>query len=139
MEPRPDQMLRAAVGLAFRRGRLQHVYSLLRGKDLETGVVSAQRREEQFDRLREAQDFVLNLTNWHEFLQCLSRAGFRSQRMITSENAILYTYVLWLIGRRDFGVQLHTLREVIARWFFMAHTTGRWSCPRETGQVHGLV
>ena len=40
IDPRPDQLLRAGVGLAFRRGRLGHVYSILRGKDLETGEVS---------------------------------------------------------------------------------------------------
>jgi hypothetical protein len=95
----PGQLLRVAVGLGFRRGRLQHVYSLLRGKDLETGIISPERREEQFAILREAQDYVVDLTNWHEFLKCLTRAGFRSSRMISSENALLYTYALcWSAG-----------------------------------------
>jgi Protein of unknown function DUF262 len=48
IDPSPDQLLRAGVGLAFRRGRLSHVYNLLRGKDLETGEVSAERRQQQF-------------------------------------------------------------------------------------------
>lgn len=30
IEPSPDQLLRVGVGLAFRRGRLQHVYNILR-------------------------------------------------------------------------------------------------------------
>lgn len=132
MDPSPDQLLRAGVGLAFRRGRLQHVYNILRGKDLETGDVSAERREEQFDRLRLAQDEVVNLTNWHEFLKTISHAGFRSRKMVTSENALVYTYILWLIGRRDFGIDLKTLRAVIARWFFMAHTTGRYTSSPES-------
>lgn len=132
IDPSPDQLLRAGVGLAFRRGRLQHVYSILRGKDLETGNVSAERREEQFDRLRLAQDEVVNLTNWHEFLKTISHAGFRSRKMVTSENALVYTYILWLIGRRDFGIDLKTLRAVIARWFFMAHTTGRYTSSPES-------
>lgn len=132
LDPRPDQVLRAGVGLAFRRGRLQHVYSILRGKDLETGVVSAIRRVEQFDKLRRAQDEVINLTNWHEFLKCLNHAGFRSGRMIASESAVIYTYVLWLIGKCDFSLDLGTLRRVIARWFFMAHTTGRYTSSPES-------
>ena len=66
LDPRPDQVLRANVGLAFRRGRLQHVYNILRGKDLETGDVSAERRTEQFDKVRRAQDKVIDLTNWHD-------------------------------------------------------------------------
>src|SRR5690606_37269373 len=31
-----------------------------------------------------------------------------------------------------YGVPRHKLREVIARWFFMAHTTGRYSGSFET-------
>ena len=132
IDPSPDQLLRVGVGLGFKRGRLQHVYSLLRGKDLDTGEVSPQRREAQFDRLRDAQEDVLDLSNWHEFLKCLTAAGFRSRRMITSENALIFTYALWLIGRRDFGLDFRTLRGVISRWFFMAHTTGRYTTSPES-------
>ncbi|AXV04992.1 hypothetical protein DVS28_a0285 [Euzebya pacifica] len=132
IDPSPDQLLRAGIGLAFRRGRLQHVYNILRGKDLETGDVSEERRDEQFDELRHAQDEVLDLTNWHEFLKCLTHAGFRSRRMITSENAVVFTYILWLIGKRDFGLDHKRLRGVIARWFFMSHTTGRYTSSPES-------
>ena len=132
IEPSPDQLLRASVGLAFRRARLQHVYSLLRGKDLNTGEVSVARRDEQFDCLRLAQDEVLDLTNWHEYLKCLNYAGFRNSRMITSDTALIYCYVIWLIGRRDFKLKVTTLQPVIARWFFMAQTTGRYTGSSET-------
>lgn len=131
-EPAPDQLLRVAVGLAFRRGRLEHVYSLLRGKDLETGQFSPDRRDGQFAQLNEAQVYALDLTNWHGFLHALRRAGFRSSRMITSENAILYTYALYLVGRRDFAVERERLRDTIARWFFMSHTTGRYTSSPES-------
>ncbi|MDE0701428.1 MAG: DUF262 domain-containing protein [Acidimicrobiaceae bacterium] len=132
IEPSPDQMLRAGIGLAFRRGRLSHVYNILRGKDLETGQVSEDRRTAQFEALAQAQDGVLDLSNWHEFLKCLTHAGFRSSRMLTSQNALIYAYVLWLVGRRDFGLDRKTLRGVIARWFFMSHTTGRYTGSHET-------
>ncbi|MYC68922.1 MAG: DUF262 domain-containing protein [Acidobacteriia bacterium] len=132
IDPSPDQLLRAGVGLAFRRGRLSLVYNLLRGKDMESGVVSESRRMMQFQALAEAQDRVLDLNSWHEFLKCLTHAGFRSRRMLTSDNALIYTYILWLIGRCDFGLDRKTLRGVIARWFFMAHTTGRYTGSHET-------
>ena len=132
IEPSPDQMLRASVGLGFRRGRLQYVYSILRGKDLETGEFSPDLREVQFGRLQTAHEAALDLTNWHEYLKCLKQAGFRSSRMISSETALIYVYVMWLLGRRDFGVDLKRLREVIARWWFMAHTTGRYTGSSET-------
>lgn len=132
IQPKPDQLLRVAVGLAFRRGKLETVYSILRGKDLETKQFSNERREQQFAHLNDAQTFALDLTNWHEFLLALTDAGYRSQRMVTSGNAILYTYVLYLVGRRDFDVDRMTLRRAIARWFFMAHTTGRYTSSPES-------
>ena len=132
LDPKADQMLRAGVGLAFRRGRLQHVYNILRGKDLDTGELSEERRTAQFGKLRSAQNEIVDLTNWHEFLKCLNQAGFRHNRMITSENAVIFTYTLWLIGKRDFGVNRRVLRATIARWFFMAHTSGRYTSSPET-------
>lgn len=132
IEPSPDQLLRVAVALAFRRARLQYVYSILRGKDLETGRVSIERRAEQFSILAAGQEKVLDLTNWHEFLKCLQSAGFRSSKMITSENALLFSYALWLIGRSDFGLDHDVLRPAISRWFFMAHATGRYTTSPES-------
>jgi len=79
IQPSPDQLLRVAVAVAFRRARLQYVYNILRGKDLETGRVSSSRRDEQFTVLAAAHEKVLDLTNWHEFLKCLQYAGFRSR------------------------------------------------------------
>jgi hypothetical protein len=127
LDPSPDQLLRVAVAVAFRRARLQHVYNILRGKDLETGRVSTERRQQQFGLLAAAHDKVLDLTSWHEFLKCVATAGFRSRKMITSDNALLFSYALWLIGRHDFDLEHQALRPAIARWFFMAHTTGRYS------------
>jgi hypothetical protein len=105
IQPEPDQILRVDVGLGFRRARLSSVYSVLRGKDLDTGEFSEERRQKQFDILKSAQRYVLDLQNWHEFLKVINRAGYRSQNMITSQNALLYSQVFYLIGKRDFGVE----------------------------------
>lgn len=132
IQPSPAQLLRSSVGLAFRRGRLQYVYSLLCGKDLETGKFSQEHRDTQFKVLQDAHEATLNLTNWHEYLKCLRAAGFRSSRMITSETAVMYVYILWLLGRIHFKVGLSELRQVISRWWFMVHTTARYSGSGET-------
>jgi len=46
-QPDPDHLLRVDVGVAFRRARLEHVYSLLRGKNLSTDESSADLRKQQ--------------------------------------------------------------------------------------------
>ena len=127
IRPNPDQLLRVSVGLAFRRARLQYVYSILRGKDLETEQFSPERREEQFEIVKQAQARVLNLQNWHDFFKALVQAGYRSDSMISSETNLLYTYVFYLIGRTEYGVEEYTLRRVIAQWFFMVNLTGRYT------------
>ncbi|UGQ12318.1 DUF262 domain-containing protein [Yinghuangia sp. ASG 101] len=132
IEPEPDQLLRVTTAVALRRAVLKQVYAVLRGRDVETGEHSPSLRQERFERLEATQKQVLDLTNWHEFLQCLERAGFRGGAMISSENAVVFSYVMWLLGRVEYGVPVDRLREVIARWFFMAQLTGRYSGSFET-------
>jgi len=91
-----------------------------------------EQRERQFEILRQAQGYTLDLQNWHEFFKVLKRAGYPSDQLISSQMAVLYTYALWLIGKRDFGVDPYRLREVMARWFFMAALTGRYTGSPET-------
>lgn len=139
LQPEPAQLLRVDMALAFRRARLEAVYSVLRGKDVETREFSEERRIEQFQLLAEAQAYALDLQNWHEFLKVLVRAGYRSSGMISSHLNLLYTYGLYLIGRRDFGVDPYLLREVTARWFFMASLTSRYTGSPESVMEEDLA
>jgi hypothetical protein len=131
IEPDPDQLLRVGICLGFKRARLHHVYSLLRGKDLDTGQFSEDRRVSQFEVLKNAQEIVLNLQNWHEFMKVLIRAGYRRSSMITSQMALIYAYTMYLIGKHDFKVEPFELRDCIARWFFMTSLTGRYTTSPE--------
>ncbi len=139
IQPDPDQLLRVSVGLGFRRARLQHVYSILRGKDLQTGEFSEERRDAQFAVLKEAQADVLHLQKWHEFLKTITRAGYRSGDMISSQMALLYAHIFCLVGKRDFHVDNYTLRQAIARWFFMSALTGRYTGSPETVMEQDLA
>ncbi len=138
-QPDPEQLLRVDVALAFRRARLEHVYSILRGKDLQTREFSAERRDAQFALLRKAQAHVLDLQHWHDFLKVLKRAGYIHPSLISSQTALVYTYALWLIGKRDFGLDQHTLRNLMARWFFMSSLTGRYTSSPETRMDQDLA
>jgi len=139
IEPFPDQLLRASVGIGFKRARLKFVYSLLRGKDLETEEFSEERRDEQFELLKNAQSRVLNLNYWHNFMQCLRLAGFRSGSMISSKNNLLFAYILYLLGRTEFDVEEYRLRRVIAHWFFMSNLTGRFTGSPESAMESDLA
>jgi hypothetical protein len=139
IEPNPDQLLRVAVSVAFKRARLKYVYSILRGKDLETGQFSDERRVAQFDLLKNAQFRTLNLLYWHDFMNCIREAGFRSAKMISSQNNLLFSYALYLIGRTEYGVEEFTLRKTIAQWFFMSAVTGHFTGSPESAMEFDLA
>lgn len=132
MQPDPDQLLRVCVGLAFRRARLQYVYSILRGKDLETEEFSDERRDQQFAQLKHAQSRVLNLQYWHDFLKSIRLAGYKSHKMISSQTAVLFAYILYLLGRTELGFDEPELRKLIAKWFFVTAMTGRFTSSPES-------
>ena len=139
IQPSPDQLLRVSVGLGFKRGRLQHVYSILRGKDLESGEFSEARRVEQFEKLKQSQAKVLGIQYWHDFMRCLHRAGYRSGRMVSSQNALLFAYIFYLIGRTELSISERELRPGIAQWFFMSALTGRYTNSPESALESDLA
>lgn len=138
-QPDPDHLLRVTVGVAFRRARLENVYSLLRGKDLATGEVSPNQRDSQFDKLRGAQSRVLSLTYWADFLNIVRAAGFRSAKSISSVNALVFAYQLYLMGRTEYGVDGFQLKNAIARWLFMSLLTGRFTSSPESRMEQDLA
>lgn len=131
-QPEPDSLLRVGVGIAFRRGRLQHIYSLLRGKDLQTGQFSEQQRDRQFNLLKSAQSHVLSPTHWADYLNVVRAAGYRNLRYISSEMALVFGYQLYLLGRTEYGVPAHALTQAVARWLFMSLLKGRYTGSTET-------
>jgi len=132
IKPSPDQLLRVGVGLGLKRARLENVYSVLRGRDAVTGQVDPVKRDAQFETLKAAQGRVLNLGNWHHFLSAMTLAGYRHEGMITSETTIVYSYVLYLIGLVDHGIDKQRMRQAIAEFFFMAALTRRYTNSPET-------
>lgn len=132
IKPSPDQLLRATIGLSLKRARLENVYGALRGRDAKTGLDDVERRDAQFALMRDGQKAALNLANWHHFMDALKLAGYRSEKMISSGTTIIFSYVLYLIGLRDYGIDRVVMRQAIAEFFFMATLTGRYTNSPET-------
>lgn len=128
----PDQIVRLVVAVGLHRGRLQDAYHALEGRDPRTRTIDPQQRARELERLQKGQAQALKPSHWDEFLKVLEHAGFRSKDMITSQNTVLYTYALWLLGRVEHGVPIDRLRELMACWFFMSQLTGRYTSSPET-------
>ncbi len=132
IKPDPDDMLRVLVGLTFHRAKMKDVYSIIRGRDMETGEFSEELRTQQFNRLKLNLPNILDNTNWQSFLKILIGGGYKDEELISSKNAVLYSYVIFLIGKQNFNTQNHELQRIIGRWFVMASLTGRYSSSPET-------
>ena len=132
MEVDPQHLVRIAVGLGFHRARLRYAYMLLRGKNLETGQYSVETRTENLTTFKNALESAMNLNNWHAFLNCVSNAGYVSSKLIASSNAIVFSYVLYLIGKLEYKVDSVRLNKIISKWFFMAAITYFYSGSTES-------
>lgn len=131
-EPSPTHIVRVAMSYGFKRARLNYAYKLLRGRDFETEVYSEELREEQFAKLKIVLDKVLNVQTWHDFLKCIEAAGFVSKSLISAQNALVYTYALYLIGKHEYNMKETELRKLIAKWFFMGSVSGYYTSSPET-------
>lgn len=119
----PSHLIRIAVGVAFRRARLKYAYMLLRGKDLKSGVTSTKTREDNLAKFKDGLALATDLNNWHAFLNLFSRAGYLKGSIVASTNAVVFSYVLYLIGRYSYKVPPMKLNQVITKWIFMATIT----------------
>lgn len=120
IEVDPVHIIRATVGLAFKRARLRYAYMLLRGKDLKTGKATKDTQKENLARFSEALNLVMNLNHWHGFMNVIKNAGYLKSTLITSDNAIIFSYMMYLIGKTEYKVPAVELNRLMSRWFFMA-------------------
>lgn len=101
LEVNPVHLIRATVGIAFKRARLKYAYMLLRGKDLQTGQFAEEIRTDNLLKFREALTLVVNLNHWHAFMNIVAEAGYLNGSLVSSENAIVFSYMLYLIGKQN--------------------------------------
>lgn len=132
IEVSSQHIIRMAVGLGFRRARMRYAYMLLRGRDLDTGVTTPETRMKNLDTFRSALDMVLDLNNWHGFLNLFGAAGYLNSNSVASTYVVIYGYVLYLIGKYDYQVSPMTLRKIMTQWIFMSAISSFYSTSPES-------
>ena len=126
-----QQLLRAVCGVAFGRARMSAVYRFLRGVDPTTGEADTSGRLKRLSQLDSAANECIELTPWRDFLLLVKHAGFVSQPLVASRNAIVNAYAFYIRGRKA-GVSKRMLDAMIARWTFGTLLTARYSGSSET-------
>lgn len=132
IEVDPSHLIRMAVGVGFRRARLRYAYMILRGKNLKTGEVTKEKRDENLQVFKDSLNLITNQNNWHAFTNLIASAGYLKKSLIASSNAVAFTYVLFLIGKYDYKVAPIELQKIIKKWFFMAAISGFYTGSTES-------
>lgn len=125
------QIVRLAIAYGLNRGKIQDAYAALQSRTRE-GYADVAKQQEELAKLKAALPIVLNPLHWDEFWRAIQLGGFRSRKMVTSDNNLLISYIVFLIGRERFKVDLNKLRVAIARWFFMGQLTSRYTGSAES-------
>lgn len=119
----PAHLIRAAVGFGFHRARLRYAYLLLRVKNLKTGEITEETRNENLAKFKDALQIATNINNWHSFLNLFAEAGYIRGDLVSSSNAVVFCYVLYLIGKYEYKVPTPELRKIIRKWIYMSIVT----------------
>jgi hypothetical protein len=139
IEPNATHIIRVAMAYGFQRARLRYAYMLLRGRDFDKGVYSEALRIQKFEELKTVLAEVLNVQAWHDFIKCAETAGFISDKLISSGNALIYSYAMYLIGKHNYKLDKSALRRVIAKWFFMTSVSGYYTDSPESAMETDLA
>lgn len=125
-DPKYTDVLRVAFSTQFNRGKLSDLVSLLSGRNFETRTFESSIAETSFQKLSDGIYQFINETNFKRFLMIIKSAGFIHNKMIRSQNAINFAYIVYL-RLRSKGENQSKIESYVRRWFVFSVLTGRYS------------
>ncbi|PDS23399.1 GmrSD restriction endonuclease domain-containing protein [Flavobacterium branchiophilum] len=124
--PDYNDLIRVAFTTQFNRGRLSDLVSLLSGRNFETRTYEDSIAEKSFDLLKKGVYNFINETNFKRFLMIVKSAGFISPKLIRSQNALNFAYIVYL-KLKDLNVNAIVIESYVRRWLVFSILTGRYS------------
>lgn len=125
-DPDYNDLIRVAFTSQFNRGRLSDLVSLLSGRNFETRTFESEIVQHSFSTLKNGVMNFINETNFKRFLMILKSAGFISSKLIRSQNAINFAYIVYL-KLKELGVNSVDIESYVRRWLVYSILTGRYS------------
>ena len=125
-DPDYTDLIRVAFTSQFNRGRLSDLVSLLSGRNFEARTFEDSIAEQSFATLRRGVENFVRQTNFERFLMIIKSSGFISPKLIRSQNALNFAYILYL-KLKDLGIEETDIGSYVPRWFVYSILTGRYS------------
>ena len=131
-DPSYEDMLRVSFVHMFSRGKLRDLVSLLSGRDFEARDYKESIAEESFKKLTEGIKNFMHKYYFEQFVLAIKNAGFISEKLINSKNALDFAYVVFLKLILSQEVKKEEIKRYVSKWFVMSILTGRYSGSPET-------
>ncbi len=131
-DPSYEDMLRVSFIHMFSRGRLRDLVSLLSGRDFEARDYKAEIAEDSFGKLTEGIKHFMHQYYFEQFVLAIKNAGFISNKLINSQGALDFAYVVLLKLMMSKEVDKTEIKRYVSKWFVMSILTGRYSGSSET-------
>lgn len=125
-DPDYNDLLRVAFTSEFDRGRLADLVSLLSGRNFETRTFEEEIAKVSFATLERGILNFVNETNFKNFVMIIKSAGFISSKLVRSQNAVNFAYILYLKLRHQ-KYNSADIERYVRRWFVLSVLTGRYS------------
>lgn len=125
-DPSYNDLIRVAFTSQFNRGRLSDLVSLLSGRNFETRSYETEIAEQSFLKLKTGVYNFINETNFKRFLMIVKSAGFISPKLIRSQNALNFAYIVYL-KLKELGVNSVAIESYVRKWLVYSILTGRYS------------
>ncbi|MCP5251205.1 MAG: DUF262 domain-containing protein [Burkholderiales bacterium] len=125
-DPDYNDLIRVAFTSQFNRGKLSDLVSLLSGRNFETRTFEAEIAQQSFSTLKEGVTNFINETNFKRFLMIVKSAGFISPKLIRSQNAINFAYIVYL-KLKHLGENPVAIESYVRRWLVYSILTSRYS------------
>ena len=125
-DPSYTDMLRVAFTTEFNRGKMADLVSLLSGRNFETRRFEDTIAENSYSKLKQGVFNFMNETNFKRFVMIIKSTGFIDSKMIRSQNALNFAYIIYLKLRAketDQGL----IETYVRKWFVYSILTGRYS------------
>lgn len=125
-DPDYNDMLRVAFCYKFKRGKLSDLVSLLSGRNFETRSYEDVIAEASFKTLSDAVITFMNETLFKRFVMIIKSTGFIVSKLIRSQNALNFSYVLFL-HLKEIKMDDALIERYVRRWLVMSILLGRYS------------
>lgn len=130
-DPSYTDLLRVAFTSQFNRGKLSDLVSLLSGRNFDERTFEEDIAEQSFSTLKAGVLNVVNETNFKRFIMIIKSAGFIQPKLIRSQNALNFAYILYL-KLREQGEEPVNIETYVRKWFVYSILTGRYSGSSES-------